>query len=511
MEEDRPPSLRARTTAGFGWTFAGTGFQGALRILVLAVLARLITPEEFGLVGAALVVVGISKIVSQLGVGPAVVQHPELSRGHQRAAFWLSLLMGLVLFLLVFYSAGLVARFFRMEGLTPVVQAMAPVFLLQALSMVPESMLQRELEYRRIAVIYAGSYLLGFAVVGVGMALAGLGVWALVGANLGQAGVKAGWLLLARPVPVRPSFRRSEAGELLVFGMGMTTGKLFNYLATQGDNMVIGRALGADALGIYGRAYQFLVMPATLFGSVMNRVLFPAMAQVQGDARRLARAYRSGISALAFLVLPTSVVLILSAREFVLVFLGPDWLEVVLPFRILAVGMLFRTSYKISDSLAKASGSVYRRAWRQALYAAAVVAGAVVGARYGVAGVAAGVLGAIALNFLLMAHLSLAVTRMSWGEFLLAHREGVLLAAVVGPATWLTLALTRPALSGLPLLVLAAAGGVAGAVALVLVRLLPSWFLGPDLARVLRQILAALPARGRRLLEGLLGLEGGTP
>src|SRR5262249_37148083 len=148
---------------------------------------------------------------------------------------------------------------------------------------------------------------------------------------------------------------------------------------------------------------------------VLDRVLFPTMVKIQDHAERLSLAYTRGVALIAMTVLPASAVLFVMAPELIHVLLGPKWGGVVTPFRIFAVGMILRTSYKMSDSMARATGSVYRRAWRQAIYAALVAAGAALGLRWGVSGVAFGVLAAIAVNFFLMAQLSVSVAGVSWG------------------------------------------------------------------------------------------------
>jgi hypothetical protein len=160
-----------------------------------------------------------------------------------------------------------------------------------------------------------------------------------------------------------------------------------NCVALRADQLVVGRWLGAEALGIYGRAYCFVGMPANLFGTVVDRVIFPAMAVVQ-DRQKLAEAYSRAVGLVALTTIPLSAVLFALAPEIVRILLGPHWDSVVTPFRILVTVLIFRTSYKMSDSLARATGAVYRRAWRQWLYAGAVFLGAWLGQFWGTAGVA---------------------------------------------------------------------------------------------------------------------------
>ena len=158
------------------------------------------------------------------------------------------------------------------------------MFPLSGIAVVSGSLLQRELKFRWLAQREVASYVIGYGVVGIALASAGWGVWALVWGNLAQAAVNTVLLLLGRP----PSFSlwpdRRALAELTYFSGGFTIGRIANYLATQGDNLVTGRWLGAAALGVYGRAYQLMAVPSMLFGDVLDNVLFPSLARLQGVA-----------------------------------------------------------------------------------------------------------------------------------------------------------------------------------------------------------------------------------
>jgi PST family polysaccharide transporter len=280
----------------------------------------------------------------------------------------------------------------------------------------------------------------------------------------------------------------------MYFGGGFTAARIGNYLGVQGDNLVVGRWLGAEALGIYGRAYQLMASPAMLVGQILDRVLFPAMAKVQDSADRLRAAYRRGVALIALVMLPLSAVLYVLAPEVVHLLLGPAWAGAIVPFQIFSLGLLFRTSYKMSDSLARATGAVYRRAWRQWVYALLVIGGAGLGAAWGLAGVAACVLAAIAVNFFLMAQLSLGLAGMGWRSFLAAHVPAGTLALILGLEIWGAAAVLRSWHLG-SLAVLAASGAVLVLSALVLLRLLPQVVLGEDGLWMLKTLAAYLPGK----------------
>jgi PST family polysaccharide transporter len=470
--------LTGSTLKGVFWMALSAGVQALLQLLVLLILARILTPKDFGVVAAALVVVGFSLIFSQLGVGPALVQRSVLEEKHIRTGFTLSLLFGVVLTGLIWILAPAIALFFRIETLTSVVQVMSFVFLFQAIATVGEALLQRELRFRSLAIIEMLA-LGGFGVVGITLALLELGVWALVAAHLVQALLKAALILKVQSHPKRPLLDREAVRDLMVFGGGFTIARVGNYLSGQADNLVVGRFLGAEALGLYSRAYYLMSVPASLFGQVLDRVLFPAMAKVQHDRRRLGLAFKRGIAVTALAILPLSVALLLLAPELIWVLLGPKWGEAIPPFQILVAGMLFRASYKLSDSLARATGAVYRRAWRQILFAILVAVGAYLGQKWGLAGVALGVVLAITVNFMLMAQLSLRLADLTWGSFWAVHMPALRLALVLGMVIWIVADLLRGWGSS-PGIILLTTGASASVVGLILLRYLPREFVLGD-------------------------------
>lgn len=472
-------SLTGRTISGMLWMAWGKGAHAALQLAVLAALARVLYPSDFGVVSAALVVIGFSGIVSHLGLGPAVVQRPQLDERHTDTALASSVILGLLLGGVIWLAAPFAADFFRENRIEQVLRVLAWVFPLQGLATVSESLLKRELRFRRLANIDVIAYAVGYGAVGVGLALGGLGIWALVIAHICQSLLKTGMLLVSQPPALRVRIERRAFRELMYFGGGFTIARIANYLAVQGDNLVVGRVLGPAALGIYGRAYQLMAAPAHGFGLVVDAVLFPAMAKVQSDKPRLAAAYRRGVALIALIVLPVSGALLVVAPEVIRFVLGPRWTDVTIPFQILAIGMLFRTSYKMSDSLARSTGAVYRRAWRQIVYAVLVMMGAWVGGTWGLAGVSWGVLAAVTVNFFLMAHLSLQVAEMRWRDFARAHVAPIALTLVVTPVVWVAATALRQWHASSAVIVVVA-GALVAVTSILLVWSAPTAFLGAD-------------------------------
>jgi O-antigen/teichoic acid export membrane protein len=456
-----PPSRTDRVLAGWLWLSTSGGIQGLLTALTLAILARLLTPADVGLVAAALLASNFSRLLPEAVVGAALIQRPELRPAHVRTAVAIALATGTGTLILLWALAPLIGVFLRVPGLAPVIRALACIQPVLAIGVVPEALLRRGLRFRSVAQARAVSSVLGYGAIGTGLALLGARHWALVGASAAQALVMTALVLRAERCPLRPGFERRAARELMTFSGGFLLARVGNYAAGNGDNLVVARWLGPAALGAYDRAYQLMAAPAMLLGQALDEVLFPALSQVQSDRPLVATAYRRGVGAVGLVMLPASVVLCILAPEIVLVLLGTAWSAVTVPFRILALGLLFRTSYKISDAFARALGAVYRRAWRQWAFAALVIGGALAGRAWGTAGVASAVVLALAANFLLQAHLILGLVGLDWRRFAEAHGPGVRLALVVGLPTAATAVLAREVLGLHPVVTLVLVGSLA--------------------------------------------------
>ncbi|MGZ9029857.1 MAG: lipopolysaccharide biosynthesis protein [Burkholderiaceae bacterium] len=497
----RAAGLKQRALGGFLWLSMGNASRAVLKLTVIAILARLLVPAEFGLVAAASVVIWFSWLFATLGVGPALIQRPSLQPADVSTGFITTIGLGLLLGGLIFLLAPQLAELFRMPELTPLLQAMSVVVPIASMGSVSECLAQRELRFQAMAATELGSYAIGYGVVGIALAWLGFGVWALIGAELVKSLVKAVGFLLVRPLGVPMRFEARAFKHLMRFGSGYAATGVSTYLASQGDSVIVARFFGASALGVYARAYELMMVPAQALGVILDKILFPLAARVQGDPTRLALAYRRSMALIAFVVLPFSAATIVLAPEIVRVLLGPNWPEVIVPLQVLALAMYFRTAYMPCHSVAHAAGAVGRSAWRTALHAGLVVVAALVGLAYGVTGVAAGVVLAIAVNFGLLLQLGVRTTGTRWRDVAAFHGCAVGLACVVGAEAWLVAVVLRSA-DAPAVTILAAAVLVSAATVLAVVRFAPRMF-GADG----QWLVAVLLERFPRTMQPLAGKQ----
>ncbi len=440
---EKKEGLTQRTIRSVLWSSSGTAVQFIANVLVMIVLARLLTPAEFGVVGAAGVIIAFSQALGQLGLGTAIVQRVDLTTRHIRAGFTFAALMGLLISVLLWVAAPAIAYFFGMDELTAVLRVLLFAFLLRSLGLVAEALLMRGMQFRALANIQMVSYILGYGVTGIAFAWAGWGVWALVWAQVSQTLIETMLFLLVKRHEKRPLFEKAALRELVYMGGGVTAARLANQLALQGDNLVVGRTLGAEALGLYSRAYRLMTLPANLLGDAVETVAFPALAQVQGDMTRLRSAFCRSFTLVALLALPFSIFVVLTAPEIIQVFLGTQWAQAVVPFQILAFGLYFRLGHKMSGSLARAIGIVYKFARLKIVYAISVLVGAWLGHYWGLAGVATAVTLALVFHFVLLVRMSLESLELSWVGFLRLYKPALYAAVIVGAFTGMSILLFR--------------------------------------------------------------------
>jgi PST family polysaccharide transporter len=422
--------------------------------------------------------------LSELGTGAALIQRRDLTDAHVRVAFSLSVLMGALMTAAVWIAAPAIALMFSAPAVTPVLRLVGLVFVLASFGMPAEALMKRAMDYRRLVKVEVTAYAVGFAAVGVTVAMLGYGVWALVWATVGHAAVKSVMLLVMHPHPLRLCFARAEARQLLDFGVGISLSRLAAFASENGDRFVVGRWLGTTALGYYARAFQLMCLPITQFSAILNEVLFPAYSSIQSDNERLRRGFLVSLSVAALVVFPALTTLAVPAPELLVGVFGPQWEPAAAPFQVLALGGAGYCIYNLSDSLVRAKGAVYAKFFYQGVYAACVFAAASIGQEWGIEGVSVGMVLAIAIAYLLMARLSLKLLGATWSSFFFAQWPGVVASGAVGCAVLpLTAVLRAAELS--PLVILVASGTVAIAVALVTTLVLPlRWMLPPVAAAV---------------------------
>lgn len=496
--------LSRQTLGNSTWQFATVGYQGAVQLLVTAVLARLLSPADFGVVAIANIVVAFVWMVARLGFGQALVQRRELTPAHIRVAFTVSLLSGVLLAVLVALLAPAAAVFFHNPSVTGVLRALSLSFPLANLGLVAESLLVRELAFKKLFWATMVTYTFGYALAGVSLAALGLGVWALVAGALATSLLYSVAVVVLRPHPKRPSLAGQELGDLTRFGGGITLTLLLKYAANNGDHLVVGRWLGAAALGMYQQAFNLLILFARFLGDILERVLFATASRIQEQTDRMSRGYCRALGLVNLVLLPISAVMIILAPEIVRVYLGSKWQEAVLPAQILLIGLSFRSQSRISDAFVQAMGAVYQTAARKGVFALAVIAGSLLGLRWELPGVAAAVTLAMVVDYALVLKLGLRLTTTRWKDYRALITPGLTATVIAVAACWPAALLLRRWQAGtLPVLVGSLL--ITGLALAAMARLVPA-VIGPDGAWLTHEVLTRV-SRSRAIEAGGRGPE----
>ncbi len=349
-------SLTHRTLNAAQWRLTGALVGAVSQLGVSMVLARLLTPANFGVVALASIVIGFVQPFGDCGLGAALIQRTTLTERHVRVGFTLSVLLGVVIAAALAGSAPYVAALMRNPEVTPVLEVLSVGFALARHGCRLGALLRRRLDFKRQFFIDMGSLLVGFCAVAVVLAIRGYGVWSLVWGGLGQTLISALAQFAIVRHPVRPLLARSEIRDLLDFGVGSASGAIVNYIALNSDNFIVGRTLGVASLGLYNRAYMLMNVPYTYGASAMSAVLFPAFAQIQDEQARVQRGYLLMTRLAGIVAAPTLGTLAIGAPHVVPALFGPQWVGAVVPLQILCLAGYFRARTTSAASSLKAWG-----------------------------------------------------------------------------------------------------------------------------------------------------------
>jgi O-antigen/teichoic acid export membrane protein len=469
LSSRKQTTLTAQTASGLSWFYLSMMTLMVANLAYTATLSRLLAPATFGLVAVANLVVLFVQFFARMGLGSALVQKPDLSEEEIRAASTAGIAVGLACLVLVWILAPALAALFRAPGLPPVLRGLSVSFVFMGWSMTGLGLLRRELRFRALSIILAGTYVFAYLVVGVGLALLGAGVWSLVAASVVHTAALAIAQYAIVRHPLRPVLRWEPYQAVCGYGARLAGAHLLDYGGSNLDTLTVSRVASTAVLGQYTRAYYLVFQPLTNYVSqALNNVLFSTLSRIQQDLGRLRGAYFSVLSIGNLILFPICAGIAVAARELVLVVLGPQWNMAIglVPWFALAGGC--HVVSQLTQLLADARAELNRSLVVQTAYIVALALLLLMVFPFRSEGVwvfAAAV--AVAELFRYVAYLALArrVLGMPSARVWQAHVPAVFASAGVA----LAVAATRWALTDYvrPLVVLGAEAG-AGALALAL-------------------------------------------
>lgn len=379
--------LRARAiNAGLVRLFC-QGTNLAFRLAYIAIMARLLEPADFGLVAMATAITGIYDLFTSAGLSTAAVQRDGITLDQISGLFWINMLVGAILGLACVATAPVLVAFYNEPNLLWVTAAMGIGFLVNAAGVQHGALLQRELRYLALSTIDTVSQTIGYAT-GIAIAILGGRYWSLVAAAVITPAIMTACLWIAVPwVPGAPR-RGAELRSLIRFGTTVTLNGLVIYLAYNLEKILLGRFWGADALGIYGRAYQLINIPTLSLNSAIGMVAFSALSRLQGEPDRLKRYFIKSYTIVVSLTAPTTLFCALFADDIIQLALGAKWADAAIIFRLLAPTVIVFGIINPASWLLLSLGLQQRSLAIALVIAPLVITATVVGLPHGPQGVA---------------------------------------------------------------------------------------------------------------------------
>src|ERR1700752_224775 len=381
-------NLGQRTARGGFITIVSQGSKFFLSMVGTFILARLLVPEDYGLVGMVAVVTGFISVFKDLGLSAATIQRSEVNNEQVSTLFWLNVCLSAGLMLVTAALAPAVAGFYGESRLTWINLAYAAGFLFGGLTVQHEALLRRRMQFASLAAAEIISLVISM-VVAIALAWKGLRYWALVSSQLtlGFTYLIVIWTACRwRPgLPVRHSGVRS----MLAFGGRLTRFSVVNYFARNLDNMLIGRFWGAEQLGLYARAYTLLLLPIDQINTPITSVAVPALSRLKDSPERYRAAYLRLLEKVALLTMPTMAFMIASSEPVIHIVLGKKWLGVSHIFALLGIAGLVQPVASTTGWLFVTQARVSEMFKWGVIGSLITVAGIIAGLKWGAVGVAA--------------------------------------------------------------------------------------------------------------------------
>jgi PST family polysaccharide transporter len=388
--------LGSRAATGAAKTMAGQGVRMVVQFGGIILLARLLSPEDYGLMAMVTALVGICEILRDFGLSSAAIQARTLSREQRDNLFWINSGIGLALGLCVFAGAGLIADFYQEPRLRAVAQVMSVTFLLSGMNTQYRATLSRGLQFGRLAMSDVGGQTLGL-ICGVLAALGGLGYWSLVIQQV--VGSSVGLVISAmasRWLPGRPR-RGVPMRNFLMFGGNLMAAQMLGYVSQNIGQVVIGYRTGAEALGLYNRAFQLLMMPLNQINAPATTVALPVLSKLQDEPPRYAAFLLRGQTVMVHIVTAIFAFACAQAHPLIVLFLGEKWQPAVPIFQILSVGGIFQVVAYASYWVFLSQGLARAQLTYSVVARVLIIACIFGGSQWGALGVAAGYASGLAL------------------------------------------------------------------------------------------------------------------
>jgi len=357
-------NIKQSAISGVKWTSSASIIIGVFQILQVSILARFLSSEDFGLMAIVMVVIGFSKIFSDFGISNAIIHHQENTNEQLSTLYWLNILIGIFLFLIISLASPFISSFYGEPKLVELLIIFSFSFIIQSFGTQFRILLQKELNFNLIAKIEVISAFISL-IVAILLAIYNFGVYTLVFASLTNTIISTVLFIFNGSKLNKPKliFSFINVKAYLNFGLYQTGQSTLNYFNSQFDILLIGKLLGTEALGIYSIVKQLAMRPAQVINPVLTRVTFPILAKLQNDLVTLKNVYLKTMYYISLINFPIYLIIAVLSEPIVLILFGNDWEEAIPVLQILAIYFMFRSIGNPMGSLVMATGKVNLEFW----------------------------------------------------------------------------------------------------------------------------------------------------
>jgi O-antigen/teichoic acid export membrane protein len=436
-ESRLPKSKTYGKTAKIGalWGIGRESVTQLLGIPTVVILARLLSPTDFGIAAAASLFIQFGKRLGNLGLNTALVRIKDIREEHRASVFVLNCAFGVIACVGLLISADGIARLYGDERVAATIRVGSTIFLVTVFGTVQSAILQRDLKFKQIAFV-EWTYPMVSMPVSVGMALAGWGYWSLVwGQVAATVATTASKMYFGRWTPSLKATRRGFS-ETVPFALGIYAKRLLTYAAESLDSLIVGSLFGVTWLGFYDKAFNVADNLANRM-AIGTNVLFRIFSIIQDDGARFKRAYAKAQLAGTIVTIPVFAGLIVAAPQFITVVFGDKWMPAVVPFQLLCASGALRRVTAFASAAVQASGRIWGEVWRKIAQVGLIVGLVFAFRGWGIEGAAFGVLLSSIILAVLMQGLVRQIFVLTWRELSIPLLPSSIAAAATAGAIWL--------------------------------------------------------------------------
>lgn len=348
-------TLSNRILKGFSWTAIERIVSQLVIFIIGIVVARLVTPSEYGVLGILMVFVNVSSVFVDSGLGNSLIYYNELKERDLRTTFSMNIFISVLLMLMIGSLSTFIEDFYKLDNLALYLQIISLTILFNAFLVVPTAILKVRLNFKSLAISNICSSVTS-GVLAIVMAYQGFGIWALIAQVMIRSFLQSILLITqSRWIP-RLMFYKESCFRLYRYGINLITASCLTKITEEGISFFLGKVFSPYNLGIYTRATQFSVLPSTSIGNVIISVLFPTLSMVKDDQEKFQKIYNTIIRIMAALSIPIFVLLVVIAEPFIRIVLTEKWIEVVPFLQFFCLGRLLFPVSNVTEQALNAVG-----------------------------------------------------------------------------------------------------------------------------------------------------------